>query len=159
MRNNLEKGMRLDILNCQCCPEPMAVAEANAQQAFVDVLDTGVISPLATFKVNESLLGVHLSDNRRTGRKPQRGQERELKETSRYPLRSMLIMLRIEYRSSKRHTSRNITLCNTHSLMVAFVVLRTFQTTGFVVSRTVRKNLSVQNLKMVLPITFDNLVH
>ncbi|KAN0139934.1 Rho GTPase activation protein [Lactarius tabidus] len=30
----------------------MAVAEANAQQAFVDVLDTGVISPLATFKTN-----------------------------------------------------------------------------------------------------------
>jgi hypothetical protein len=33
-------------------PEPTAVAEANAQQEFVDILDTSIIKPLATFKVS-----------------------------------------------------------------------------------------------------------
>ncbi|KAN0140294.1 hypothetical protein V8E53_002190 [Lactarius tabidus] len=37
LRDNLEKG-------------PTAFAEANAKQAFVDILDTGVITPLSTFK-------------------------------------------------------------------------------------------------------------
>jgi hypothetical protein len=35
-------------------PEPTAVTEANAKQAFVDILDIGVIEPLAAFKVNET---------------------------------------------------------------------------------------------------------
>jgi hypothetical protein len=43
--------MGLNILNLG--PEPTAVAEANAKQAFVDILDIDVIRPLATFKVNE----------------------------------------------------------------------------------------------------------
>jgi hypothetical protein len=51
VRDNLEKGMRLNILNVD--PEPIAVAEANAQQAFVDILDIDVITPLASFQVNE----------------------------------------------------------------------------------------------------------
>jgi hypothetical protein len=51
VRDNLEKGGRLNILNIE--PEPMAVAEANAKQAFVDILDGDVIKPLAAFKVNE----------------------------------------------------------------------------------------------------------
>jgi hypothetical protein len=101
-------------------PEPTAVAEANAQQTFVDILDTGVITPLATFQVNESHLGMHLSDNRRPGRKSQIGQERELRGISRYPPRRMLIMLRIESRSSKRNTSRNITLGNMLALTMTF---------------------------------------
>jgi hypothetical protein len=86
--------MRLNILNFG--PEPTAVAEANAKQAFVDILDIDVIKPLATFKVNEtrSHLGMHLSDNRRPGRKPQMRQESELREISRNPPRSMLIMQR-----------------------------------------------------------------
>jgi hypothetical protein len=44
--------MCLGILNCG--PGPIAFAEANAQQAFVDILDTGVIAPLTTLKVNET---------------------------------------------------------------------------------------------------------
>jgi hypothetical protein len=51
VRDNLEKGMCSANLNFD--PEPTAVAEANAQQEFVDILDTDVIKPLATFKVNE----------------------------------------------------------------------------------------------------------
>jgi hypothetical protein len=34
-------------------PEPTAIAEADAKQAFMDILDVDVIKPLATFKVNE----------------------------------------------------------------------------------------------------------
>ena len=51
MRDNLENGMHLDILNCGL--EPTAFAEADAQQAFVDILDVSVIEPLAAFEVNE----------------------------------------------------------------------------------------------------------
>ena len=51
MRDNLEKGMRLDFLNCGL--ELTAFAVADTQQAFVDILDIDVIEPLATFKVNE----------------------------------------------------------------------------------------------------------
>jgi hypothetical protein len=151
--------MRLNILNFG--PEPTVVAEANAQQAFVDILSVDIIKPLATFKVNEqeSHLGMHLSDNRQPGRKPQIRQESELRRISRCPPRCLLIMLRIESWSSKRHTSSNITLGNMLAPTMTFSVLRTFQTTGFVVSRTVRMNLSVQNLKTVLPTNFDSLVH
>jgi hypothetical protein len=61
----------LNILNFG--PELMVVAEANAQQAFVDILSIDIIQPLASFQVNEqeSHLGLHLSDNRQPGRKPQ----------------------------------------------------------------------------------------
>jgi hypothetical protein len=52
VRDSLEKGMRLNILNF--FPEPTAVAEANAKQALLDTLDIGIIQPLATFKVNET---------------------------------------------------------------------------------------------------------
>ena len=51
MRDNLEKGMLLHILNRAL--EPTAFAEANAQQAFVDILNINVIKPLATLKVIE----------------------------------------------------------------------------------------------------------
>ncbi|KAN0140287.1 hypothetical protein V8E53_002183 [Lactarius tabidus] len=47
-RDHLEKGMRLNILNFG--PDPTVVAEANAQQAFVDILSIDIIKPLATFK-------------------------------------------------------------------------------------------------------------
>jgi hypothetical protein len=52
VRDDLEQGMHLGIINCG--PGPTAFAEANAKQAFVDILDTSVITPLATFKVNET---------------------------------------------------------------------------------------------------------
>ena len=42
--------MRLHILNCGL--EPMAVAEANNQQGFVDLLDKDVIVFLTTLKVS-----------------------------------------------------------------------------------------------------------
>ncbi len=42
--------MRLHILNCGL--EPTAVAEANTQQAFVDILDNDVIKPLTTLKAS-----------------------------------------------------------------------------------------------------------
>jgi hypothetical protein len=43
--------MRLHILNCG--RELTAIAEAKVQQEFVDILDNGIIKPLATFKVSE----------------------------------------------------------------------------------------------------------
>ena len=43
--------MRLHILHCGL--EPTGVAEANTQQAFVDILDEDVIKPLVAFKVSE----------------------------------------------------------------------------------------------------------
>ena len=90
-----------------------------------------------------SHLSMYLSDNRRPGRRQKKRQERELRTISTYSPRSMLIMLRIESRNSKRHTSRNITLGNTLALVVAFDVLRTSRITGFVVSRTIWNNLMV----------------
>jgi hypothetical protein len=51
VRDNLEKGMCLNILNFGL--EPTPVAEANARRAFLDILDIDVIKPLATFYVNE----------------------------------------------------------------------------------------------------------
>jgi len=35
---------------------PTAVAEANTQQAFVDILDNDVIKPLANLKASQELL-------------------------------------------------------------------------------------------------------
>ena len=62
MRDNLEKGMRLEILDCSL--EPTTFAEADVQQAFVDILDVDIIKPLAAFKVNEKdPIGTYLSDN------------------------------------------------------------------------------------------------
>jgi hypothetical protein len=68
-------------------------------------------------------------------------------------------MQRKKSRGSKQHTSRNITLGNTLTLTMTLNVLtgRAFQPTGFVVSRTIRKNLRLRNLKMVLPIHFKKL--
>jgi hypothetical protein len=51
VRDNLEKGMCLNILNFGL--EPTPIAEANARQAFLDILDIDVVKPLATFYVNE----------------------------------------------------------------------------------------------------------
>jgi hypothetical protein len=67
MRDNLEKGMPLNILNFDL--EPTSIAEVNAKRAFVDILDNGIIKPLATFKVYENISFVCPSDNRRPGRK------------------------------------------------------------------------------------------
>jgi len=47
--------MHLHILNCG--PEPTAVAAANTQQAFLDILDNNVIKPLGTLKASQELLG------------------------------------------------------------------------------------------------------
>ena len=52
---NLERGMHLYILNCSL--EHTAVTEANIQQAFVNILDDGVINPLRTLKVSQEHLG------------------------------------------------------------------------------------------------------
>ena len=64
IRDDLERGMGFHILNCG--PEPIAVAEANIQQAFVDILNNEVIRPLVSLEVSQGLL-VHMapcSDNR-----------------------------------------------------------------------------------------------
>jgi len=54
VRDNLERGMRLHILNYGL--EPTVIAEANTQQAFVDILDNDVIKPLSAFKVSQEHL-------------------------------------------------------------------------------------------------------
>jgi hypothetical protein len=54
VRDNLENGMHLHILNCGL--EPIAIAEANNQQAFVDILDNDVIKPLTRQKVSQEHL-------------------------------------------------------------------------------------------------------
>ncbi|KAI9431836.1 Rho GTPase activation protein [Lactarius psammicola] len=48
VRDNLDKGMNLHILNCGL--GSIAAAEANTQQAFVDILDDDVIKPLRILK-------------------------------------------------------------------------------------------------------------
>ena len=55
VRDNLEHGMRLHILDSVL--EPTGVAEANTQQAFVDVLDNDVIQLLQTLKVSQVWFG------------------------------------------------------------------------------------------------------
>ncbi|KAN0140281.1 hypothetical protein V8E53_002177 [Lactarius tabidus] len=50
VRDNLEKG-------------PIAFAEANAQQAFVDILDTGVIAPLTTLKETNDEIRERIDDD------------------------------------------------------------------------------------------------
>ena len=54
VRDNLDKGMNLHILNCGL--GSIAAAEANTQQAFVDILDNDVIRPLTTFKASQERL-------------------------------------------------------------------------------------------------------
>ncbi|KAH9049291.1 hypothetical protein EDB83DRAFT_2522836 [Lactarius deliciosus] len=48
VRDSLERGTRFHILNFY--PEPTAAAEADTQQAFVDMLDNDIIKPLTTLK-------------------------------------------------------------------------------------------------------------
>ncbi|KAI9439452.1 hypothetical protein BJY52DRAFT_529930 [Lactarius psammicola] len=48
VRDLLEKGIHLRILNCGS--EPTAIAEANTQQAFLDILDNNIVKPLGTLK-------------------------------------------------------------------------------------------------------------
>jgi hypothetical protein len=74
--------------------------EANAKQAFVDILDIGVIEPLAAFKGTKDETKI------------------KLRKISRNPPRGMLIMQRKISRSSKQHTSRNTTLGFVISRMV-----------------------------------------
>ncbi|KAN0140285.1 hypothetical protein V8E53_002181 [Lactarius tabidus] len=107
-----------------------AFAEANAKQAFVDILDTDVITPLATFK---------------TARK-------ETKDAIRERIDGDLKKSAAEYAD---HAEKKIS-----RLQAAYFKKYypwAFQPTGFVVSRTIRKNLRLRNLKMVLPIHFKKL--
>jgi hypothetical protein len=101
---------------------PTAIAEANTQQAFVDILDNSVIKPLAIFKASEYDLvwaGISVLIIGRSDRKRKMRQEVALGKISRIPPRGMPIMQRTVSRSSKRHTSRNITLSNMLPLLVA----------------------------------------
>ena len=64
IKDNLESGMRLHILNYSL--ELRSIVEANIQQAFVDILDNDVIDPLVSLKVSQDLF-IHSSgqpDNR-----------------------------------------------------------------------------------------------
>lgn len=58
VKDNLERGARFHILNCDLLLT--AVAEASTQQAFVDVLENYVIKPLRTLKVSISFVGASL---------------------------------------------------------------------------------------------------
>ena len=51
IRDNLEQGMCYAHFKLQL--GPTGIAEANTQQAFVDILDNDVIKPLAIFKVSK----------------------------------------------------------------------------------------------------------
>ena len=51
MRDNLERGTRSRVLICDTMLT--GLAEANTQQAFVDILDNDVIKPLQILKVSE----------------------------------------------------------------------------------------------------------
>ena len=53
-RDNLERGTRLHILKFS--REPTAIAEADTQQTFVDILDKDVIEPLAALKVSQEYI-------------------------------------------------------------------------------------------------------
>jgi len=97
--------MRSYILYCGL--EPTAVAVANTQQAFVDVLDNDVIKPLATLKVSQEHLvqaGVPVLIIGPSRRNRKVGQESGLRAISKDPPQSMLTMQRTQFRSSSRHT-------------------------------------------------------
>ncbi len=105
VRDNLERGMRLHVLNCGL--EPTAVAEANTQQAFVDILDNDVIKPLSVLKVSQEHFiraGIPVLIIGRSGRNRKMKQESGLRMISKNPPLSMLIMQRTESRGSSRHT-------------------------------------------------------
>ncbi len=105
MRDNLERGMRLHILDCGL--GPTAIAEANTQQVFMDILDNDVIEPLSALKVSQEHLireGIPVLIRGRSGRKRKMRQESGLKMISINRPRNMLIMQRIECRSCSRHT-------------------------------------------------------
>jgi hypothetical protein len=51
VRDSLERGTRSHVLICELVLT--GVAEANTQQAFVDILDNDVIKPLQILKVSE----------------------------------------------------------------------------------------------------------
>ncbi len=105
MRDSLERGMRLHILDCGL--GPTAIAEANTQQAFVDILDDDVIKPLSALKVSQEHLireGIPVLIIGRCGRKRKMRQESGLKMISINRPRNMPIMQRTECRGSSRHT-------------------------------------------------------
>jgi len=135
---------------------PTAIAEANAQQAFVDILDNDVIEPLSELKVSQEHLvreGIPVLIRGRFGRKRKMRQESGLKKISINLPRNMPIMQRTECRGSSRHTWRDITLGNVLTLPTYFNVLRTFQTKGFAVGGKICGNLSLPSLKKVSPIS------
>jgi hypothetical protein len=104
--------MRLHILNYDL--ELRSIAEANVQQAFVDILDNDVINPLVSLKVSQGVF-VHV-DNLimigPSGRKREIKRESGWRRISRDLLQIMPIMQRTQSRFYSRHTSRNITLGN-----------------------------------------------
>jgi hypothetical protein len=54
VRDSLERGMRLRLMNCSL--KPTGVTEVNTQQAFVNILDNDVITRLIRLKVSEEIL-------------------------------------------------------------------------------------------------------
>ena len=100
VRGNLERGACFYILNCGLVP--IAVAEANTQQTFVNVLENYVIKPLRKWKVSTSCLRV-CSHNRVDYRSRMMKQESELRNILRNLQQCMQIMQRTKSRSfSKR---------------------------------------------------------
>ena len=124
--------MPLFILNCSL--EPKAATEANIQQAFVNILDDDVINPLRTLKVSQEHFiqeGIPALIIGRSGRKRMMRRESALKKVSRNPPRHMPVMQRTQSRSSSRHSRRNTTLGNVHTLLRFRNVLKTFRTKLF----------------------------
>jgi hypothetical protein len=108
--------MRLHILNYGL--ELRSIAEANIQQAFVDVLDNDVINPLVSLKASQGLF-VYVDNLRMigpSGRKREIRRESGWRKISRDLLRTMPIMRRAQSRFYSRRTSRNITLGNMFTL-------------------------------------------
>jgi hypothetical protein len=117
--------MQLHILNYDV--ELRSNAEANIQQAFVDILDNDVIKPLVSSKASWGLLV--RADNLimgPSGRKRKMRQGNGLRKISTDLLRTMPNMQRTQSRCSSRHTSRNITLGNMFTLLALYKSLKTF---------------------------------
>ena len=107
--------------------EPRSTAEANIQQAFLDILDKDVIKPLVSLKASR---GLFVRANNLiigpSGRKRKIRQGNGLRRISRDLLRTMPILQRTQSRCASKHTSRNITLGNMFTLPAFYKFLKTF---------------------------------
>jgi hypothetical protein len=154
--------MRLHILNYDL--ELRSIAEANVQQAFVDILDNDVINPLVSLKVSQGVF-VHV-DNLimigPSGRKREIKRESGWRRISRDLLQIMPIMQRTQSRFYSRHTSRNITLGNVFTLQLFSTFLgqdvlnkgsKSMSQSHLVVVGKFRGHSILPSLKQVLPVS------